>query len=474
MAFRTKHILIILALAAFFLAAGIPALALELNYPAIPGAQANTTYLPEFIRYAFLFIIASAGGIGVLSFAWAGFQWVLSGFSAAQKAEANKRIFDAAIGIILLLTSVVLLGTINNELTVIQATPQNLNNAVYLIVKVPEDKNHPTGEDYKLIPPSGISNITSPSQVVYRCNGSENPTVMLTIYQKANFVRGNERVEELGCGEKWSVSSGSISWMHKSPGVYFYTSTECGGAPLCSGDGCSLRNDGNVPWGPNRQYPRSFKIVSGQKETEKFGVVLEDQTSECSIPYTNNGLGIDYQFPSCKRLGNGDMCCNIQATNTQEKTFQAEKAYILQSRPSWDPNHYVTLYSPHYAVDLEGDFINTHWSLKDPITGPHDTVDDLLADERLHYIWNEDDAPTKYKDECTPNGLNPCLEGVEMAGDYYIIAYGQSQSDDSANNKTRRCRVFTKPFVKFFSEADLKLGPEYDLYDLHIIPYGGG
>lgn len=94
--------------------------ALEIEYPSIGTVEApstETVELPSYIRYIFHLAIALTGIIGMGALIYGGILYLISAGKPATLAEAKDQILSAIVGLILLLTSFLILNTINPQLT---------------------------------------------------------------------------------------------------------------------------------------------------------------------------------------------------------------------------------------------------------------------------------------------------------------------------------------------------------------------
>jgi len=93
--------------------------ALEVTYPQIPGAPlpANPT-LPEYIRYIYNFSIIISGLIAFLSLVYGGFRYITSVGSPVAMADAREQIAAGIIGLIILLSSYLILTIVNPQLAI--------------------------------------------------------------------------------------------------------------------------------------------------------------------------------------------------------------------------------------------------------------------------------------------------------------------------------------------------------------------
>ncbi|MDO8470977.1 MAG: hypothetical protein Q7S63_03385 [bacterium] len=118
----SKH-LGVLFLLALLLPSGIAfAQGTEIQYPTLPNGVRLTLQptLPEFILYLYYFLITASGFIAMGSVVLGGVQYLTSGGNVASQTAARSRISGAVIGILVLLGSSLLLGTINPQLNILR------------------------------------------------------------------------------------------------------------------------------------------------------------------------------------------------------------------------------------------------------------------------------------------------------------------------------------------------------------------
>jgi len=96
----------------------------EVVYPEIPGAIRPTTtkaLLPEYVRYIFSFAIFISGLAVFGSLVYGGVQYVTSAGNVAALSDAKDRIFSSFIGLTIILSSYLILTTINPQLVILTA-----------------------------------------------------------------------------------------------------------------------------------------------------------------------------------------------------------------------------------------------------------------------------------------------------------------------------------------------------------------
>ncbi len=112
-------ILVLIFLGSFYL---VSAKALEQNYPTLPGIPPLTgeTKLPGLINYIYTFAFWIAGLITFFMLVIGGFRWLTSVGSPTAIAAAKKQITSAIVGLVLLLSSFIILNTLNPELVMLR------------------------------------------------------------------------------------------------------------------------------------------------------------------------------------------------------------------------------------------------------------------------------------------------------------------------------------------------------------------
>ena len=95
---------------------------LETEYPEIGGEEKLTeeTTLPEYVKYIFKLSFIIAGVIALAVLIYGGFRYLTSAGSPVVQNEAKNWLFGGILGLVLLLSSYLILVTINPELTILE------------------------------------------------------------------------------------------------------------------------------------------------------------------------------------------------------------------------------------------------------------------------------------------------------------------------------------------------------------------
>lgn len=138
------------------------ALALELEWPLSPiGTKLeDDSKFPQLVKYLYEWGISLGGLAAFISLVMAGFQYLTSAGDAGKMSEAKNQINSAVLGLVLLLSSFLILETINPQLTIFQE---------HEFILAPPD--------YEVIEMKGLSDIQKSCEEVYiyadeKCEGN--------------------------------------------------------------------------------------------------------------------------------------------------------------------------------------------------------------------------------------------------------------------------------------------------------------
>jgi len=100
--------------------------ALEVQYPEVGGWRPETiqqAVLPQYIKYIFNFSVALAGLVAFGALIYGGFRYLTSVGAPTAQTEAKDQIFAGIIGLVILLSSYLILTTINPQLVMLNLEP---------------------------------------------------------------------------------------------------------------------------------------------------------------------------------------------------------------------------------------------------------------------------------------------------------------------------------------------------------------
>ncbi len=97
---------------------------LEIQYPVVPGAETPTTVktpLPQYVRYIFNFSIWIAGFIAFIALIYGGVRYLTSAGNPSTMEDAKDQMFAGILGLLILLSSYLILANLNPQLVVLKA-----------------------------------------------------------------------------------------------------------------------------------------------------------------------------------------------------------------------------------------------------------------------------------------------------------------------------------------------------------------
>jgi len=212
----------------FVLANDIPKRGLETKYPIINGIEITAT--STIGTYAvYLFSVAMIIG-AILAFAiliFGGFRYVTSAGNPSAMTDARKWIWDAILGLILLLCAWLIIGIINQELLTPKVPDIEAISGIYLVgkdkMKIPYTQDVVNSiPDYFEV--DYIEFISDPPENITYANPDKNELCSVYIYDKENLEgEAREEIKNTGAGTKHYVSDiGSMFLLWQEPGVYLY------------------------------------------------------------------------------------------------------------------------------------------------------------------------------------------------------------------------------------------------------------
>mgnify|MGYP001572433330 CR=1 FL=1 len=489
-----KYSLFVFALFFLFLELNHSVLALEVNYPPLPLYVVGPGItLAQYIEYIFVLIILSAAGIGIIIIVIAGFQILLSFGNPAARGAAMERIRNAILGIILLMSSVIILTTINIELVTPKTTFSGLTSLLGVYLRSPHpggyDENHPDGFEY--IPaPASVSDMsyinlpTGPIEIGHFCD-TPGANLLVWLYSKPieepdyNPRDGTETTISVPCNTPTPILSTTKSFetAYEEPGIYFYKS------PDCTGYSSSVQKEGgNITFYYTPQI-NSVRVVSGFRANERYGVILSKESGlegECSEPMIQFTPG-----ETCFGAGASDPIANDWEGNPFADPYYA---FIIKYNPNYtsygDIKGEVKIYSENlFAVLKQTGGIDPIYDINqkyiyldggDPnYNNPNNLIREQYKNPSYNGHWTSNDpgnecctevdptSPLKC-DDLDPNGS--CLKGIQMNGSYYVFLYS---GYNGLGNWS--CDYFTTHWDDIPNQTNL-LNDYKILYKLIIIP----
>lgn len=513
---RKSFFINIALLAIVLLSLARPALALEVNYPILPGEfgapniNVGEPNIEGFITYFFSLAIILSGMIGIISIVYSGIRILIFSGNPSERSAAFDRIFNSVLGIVLLLFSVVILRTVNPELVNPSSSSSSVvSSGVYLM-----------GSGGVLKPaPSSIVDTSDPTEfdpkytgIVYACTPPGN-NVIVNLFNKSDFSTvGGATSVTLPCGGSGvnigsfanpnanpsdstgssssgsdvSVGVGSFEVEYEDAGVYYYLGDNCTG--LSSE---IQKTKGQIPLFGNEsivnmkgQTIKSVKIVNGSDLNKRYGVILNknpDGSGECSAPLLNPKPGF-----ICFNLTQ-----NPQLFDLDNKPFEPSYGYVVKLfdfEAGGNKNEGVNFFSTNFFVGLSAAMIGNQYSIYPGYNGTNNgfkgTPDQFMRPQCSQSdpgcppeggglgVSTTGDAPGY---ECTigdPYGT--CIDNINPTGSFYEVLYAKNDidinKDGVADIKDRSCRVYSNGVGGLKDDTEDFMTSNRKLYRMDIFP----
>ncbi|MBI2042498.1 MAG: hypothetical protein HYT21_02030 [Candidatus Nealsonbacteria bacterium] len=116
---KTKQIFFFILILALVAPQTVFGIALNLQYPVPPGApninDGNQQTFGDFALYIYNFIVWISGLAAFVMIIWNGFLWLTSAGNPGQIRQATEGLRNAALGLLVVLASFIILQTINPQ-----------------------------------------------------------------------------------------------------------------------------------------------------------------------------------------------------------------------------------------------------------------------------------------------------------------------------------------------------------------------
>lgn len=256
---------------------------LEVQYPTIPGVTtpvSTKTMLPDYVEYIFRLAISISGLVVFGVIIYAGFLFLTAGDNPTQMEDAKDRIFNALVGLIVLLGSYIILTTINPQLVIlpgeIQRSGVELHSNSSCGGNIEEGTAWHFDRSESDIP--AITRGMSFNSIEYLSNPG---FLDVFLYSQTNFEPEGLGINPAAgsSGNCFLLSSSPLSmkldW--KTPGVYLYEQPNYSGSPKIVLNNVNKLDD----------WDNKIKSIKLKPSGDiKFGAVLhenEDYKGQCKV-----------------------------------------------------------------------------------------------------------------------------------------------------------------------------------------------
>lgn len=268
---------------------------LEIEYPTVPGVETpvtTKTALPEYLRYIFTFAIIIAGLLAFGAMIYGGIRYLTSAGDPAKMKDAMAQVTAGILGLIILLSSYLILNTINPQLVLPKKPPIQPAVAgirIYTMDACQEDDEH---SSFKVA--QNIKDLTDPD-LNWGFNGEKIRSIKflgdpgdltVSLWSNIEFKGAKTTVDYPAGDTEPCKQSGpdfplatykSISLDWHLPGIYLYASNNC------AGDDYKIYQSGSATLPEFDNKTNSIKFIYGNKDLDtgkykaKYAAILHEK-----------------------------------------------------------------------------------------------------------------------------------------------------------------------------------------------------
>ena len=210
----------------------------EVEVP-LPGLGDDADLL-DYIRYLFNFGMTIAGILALIALIMGGVRYLTSAGNPDAMGDAKKRIIGGILGLVILLSSYLILTTINPELKIVYVVPLEEIPGIHLTcIKWPNVVDIGRQDDvYSRDDLEDRLGVDVVAKIRYECPKIFNPDtgnleakgadLIIYLYAVSGWD-GLYSIKRLRCGEDTDIQGfGDISWKYyyEIPGIYFYSKSD--------------------------------------------------------------------------------------------------------------------------------------------------------------------------------------------------------------------------------------------------------
>jgi len=355
--------------------------------------------------------------------------------------EGKDRIKGSILGLILTLSAVIILKTINPAIVDVNTSPLSMTDGVY----------YTNGPEFKSANRSGnVSDIENGYETLYYKCESGNPVIVWLFENENGDYSKKTETKIINCGDDVSLKNyGSFKWAYEKTGIY-YCLGKCDGN-MCSGYMSEVvQKSQNEIALPFRGKAGSVRIVNNSKNSEYYGIIFHKNPG-----LTNGGECIDPIMPlednSCYNIDIPIFSADIFVRNRVEPDSSGNGITFYNETYGWNSD----VNSGEIGVTKEN-IKNTNGYLKyDSIKLKYDysNINSINAQYcnpnypscSGEYNQNSTEYQNVLAGQCCPcSTTQDCLGSINIKGDYLVGLY--SYIKDSQGNKTEKkyCQTFTE------------------------------
>lgn len=485
----------------FFLNSGLVS-ALEVTYPSLPllNAPTGASSFPEYIAYWIGLLVYVAGILSLISFVIGAVGLISPNIESHNNAK--DRMKGAILGLVLTITSVLILKTINPVFLAPSFPPMQRLAGIYYYNPATQEKRSVSNMvlDNFHSQPEGFN------QIIYCCNdncdGGEGPALLIWKFAGTELeANRNNNLNEVivrrkTCGQTEDINGfGSFTMTFETPGVYFCYSTAG-----CSGDMCQGYMS-HAYVGDQDQIGAPFAgHITGVRFVGNYGVIFHEakglkNSGKCGLPITTSSNNYN-----CMPVPNSSLTNAANIFKINSDPLSSGDGVYFYSEPFGQVSDYTAGFYPLETTSPVENYTGTPVSTQ---TITSNLANDVWQAGNMCYSYRGTLEPNNYIYRCgegaatstcydlTPNNGIPDIplgddgmitEGVDCSragcetfqnchrsmfikGNFLVALYSVSNS----NPNLQYCQTFTKTIDNLQTEP-ISVSPNTILTDVYVLP----
>lgn len=436
--------------------------------PFFVHAESAKQILAGKVKDAFDWGIGIASSLAVIVFAIGAAQYVFSADNPTTKNSAKEKMISAIVGMALLLTSFLIMKTINPEIVKLGVGQLSATEGIYYTTgDVSKDVNADMqNADASDILKLGYKNIR------YSCVGNKGTPIVIWYYPEKDFkdtsFNNNKTVVKIvNCGKSEAIDQGKshkISFLF--PGVYFYTKAGCTGL-MSEG----FTNDQSPIPEIFRGKVKSVRIVDGQNQNSNSSGNFVGNSFKLIFHGTKSanasGICSDIMYSTYNKAGDcieiGNNIPTISATIINFNNQGVARGNLYNKNGLAHPGQGVSLYSKPWgwqAGSFSGEYNGTIQTSTDE-DNYFIGVNRQIKGAKAIFAYKDPNCsdhtcePQKYQTKCKT--FTDCPGAISLNGRFLVVVstyndYGNGGATYTAS-QTSTCQVFYSS-VNVFKETE--------------------
>jgi len=259
----------------------------EITYPDIPGTMTpvtTKTALPQYVKYVFNFFLSISGFICLISIFAGGMKYLTSVGNPTAQSSARSQIFNAFLGIIILLSSFLISNTINPELVIPYAGISPVGGVTFY------ENSDCSGDTYINV---GTGNPDFGFQAKSLKFSSRPGELRIIVWSEKNYEGDRETFTSFREGCQSGINGRSVQFFWQLPGVYVCNKPYEGAGVDSSSWDCL---------GDERYIPADTALLEPGFNDNVYGLRFKDSVTEKWLDLDAPSDDVNRSRKECEQL----------------------------------------------------------------------------------------------------------------------------------------------------------------------------